>query len=149
MALQGKLSKNNVSNSYRTDFEKAYFRVDDVLVDLSNSRVRAHLRGYAEEYARHNKATGVYKKVVYIPLKEFGKVLCTKEKILEVVYAYLKKLDEFKHLKDHKKEYKGAKDFEAPEVDRKDEESVRKYDKWIEENIDVSTDIDETILDKI
>jgi hypothetical protein len=116
MALQGKLNKENKSNSYKTTFEKAYFRADDVFIDLSNNRVRAHIRGYAEEYARHNNATGVYKKVVYVPLKNFEKVLCTKGNILEVVYTYLKTLDEFKHLKDHKIKYKGKIDIE-PEND--------------------------------
>ena len=116
MALQGKLNKENKSNSYKTTFEKAYFRADDVFIDLSNDRVRAHIRAYAEEYARHNKATGVYKKVVYVPLKKFEKVLCTKDKILEVVYTYLKTLDEFKDLKDHKIKYKGKIDVE-PEND--------------------------------
>lgn len=124
MALQGKLNKENESNSYKTTFEKAYFRADDVFIDLSNNRVRAHIRGYAEEYARHNNATGVYKKVVYVPIKKFEKVLCTKDKILEVVYTYLKTLDEFKDLKDHKIKYKGKIDFVEPSENEEEEIKV-------------------------
>ncbi len=57
MALQMELKENNAFNSYGIKFEAAYFKIDNVRVDIDRDEVRIELRGYASAAARTLQVT--------------------------------------------------------------------------------------------
>ncbi len=115
MALVGKLNKLNKNNIFRFDFDDAYFIVnDEILID---SRKEGHaivvLVGYANEYARHNYGSTIYKNALFVPHENFSGIgVFNKNTVKEKIYNYIKKQPEFKLLKDHLSDYSGPYDFE-------------------------------------
>lgn len=120
MALLGDLAKTD--NSYKVDFTNVYFKIDGAIIDTLKEVIRVSVRGYADEYARHNKGIGIWKKVYKIPLSEISSATCTKENILTELYKALKNEDELKNVNDSLEAYSGSIDIEDEKKDDTEKE---------------------------
>jgi hypothetical protein len=91
MAIQDKLNKTSENNDYGFNFDKAYYKIDNIRIDIARNQVNIELRGYANKDAREMEGTiGVYKKVFKCSLDELdldGDDLITK------AYRYIKKTE--------------------------------------------------------
>lgn len=106
MGLIGKLSATDQYNSYSADMNEVYFKVEGVFIDTDNENVRICVRGWMNEFARHNQGIGIFKRVLYVPIEFFNETPCTKDALITKAYNYLKGITEFNSCKDAK-EYKG------------------------------------------
>lgn len=118
MGFYGNLKAASEYNSYKEDINDAYFKIEGVFIDTQKKRVRVPVRGWLSEYARQNSGIGIFKRVFYIPIEEFGQVLCQEDAIIEKAYEYIKALPEFADAKDAMAKYTGKIDFTKDDVDK-------------------------------
>ena len=97
MAIQKAFLKGNTDNSYKTDFNDCYYKIDACDIDVNKEEVRIGLRGYASEYAREQEdSMGIYKKVFHVKFSELKLINFSRNNILAACYEWLMDQEEFK-----------------------------------------------------
>jgi hypothetical protein len=71
MAIQFGLDKNHEDNDYGFNYDDAYFKIENIRIDIERNRANIELRGYASKTARNKKGSiGVYKKIYKCSLED-------------------------------------------------------------------------------
>jgi hypothetical protein len=98
MAIKQNLKKDNVDNDYGYNFDDAYFKVENIRIDVARNQANIEVRGYASETARNiENSIGIFKKVFKCSLADlnldiaFSKNISIKDSIKTSAYEYLKK----------------------------------------------------------